>query len=102
MKFIDIRTNLTKMNSLLTRFKISFVTKLSHILPQIRSGEEEKKELAQLISSLGNSPFSHRKMEKYLKGKEREIKQLTQYLKNMSKVSNIQFDFPDTHCDLSP
>lgn len=42
-------------------------------------------------------------MEKYLKGKSKEIKLLSQYLKKMEynpELSTIQFDFPNTDCDL--
>ncbi len=100
-EFVDIKSQLSKFVKLLTRFKMSFMEKLSQILPQIRGAVEEEKKLAELISSVNESPFNPSETENYLKDKDNEIKQLAQRLKNMEKNSRLQFDFPDTDCDLT-
>ena len=100
-KFVDIKSQLSKFKSLFNRFKMSFMKKLSQLLPKIRSYGAEEMELADLISLVNESPFEFGELEIYLRGKEKEIKQLSQYLKNMEKESKIQFDFPNTRCNLT-
>lgn len=100
-KFSNIETQLLQLKNLLTQFKMNFLSNISKYLPRIRSGEIEEKKLSELISVLQEPPFCFKDIRKYLDGKEREINQLTQHLKILEKEPNIQFDFPDTTCNLS-
>ena len=99
-KFLDIKNQISTFTMLVNRFKMSFVNDLSLLLPRIRGSKADEKELADLIYFIETSPFSSQLMEKYLKGKGREIKQLSQHLKNLERQSAIKFDFQSTSCDL--
>ena len=97
--FVDIKNDITKFVKLHSKFRESLVEQLSQILPSIRSSGVLTN-LEDLISSFYNSPFNAQETNAYLGGKENEIKQLTQHLKNLKVDSRIQYDFPDTECDL--
>lgn len=99
-KFANQKDQISTFSTLVNRFKMDFVIKLFLLLPKIRGLKAEEQELAEFISLIFDSPFCYKHMEKYLKCKGREIKLLSQYLKNIEKNSNIQFDFPTTECDL--
>ena len=100
-KFVDIGNQLSKFKKLLIRFRNNFITKLSQMVPSIRQAKADIKQLTDLISSVNESPFNFSVTKKYLNGKEKEIKMLTQHLKNMKRESKLQFVFPDTGCDLT-
>ena len=100
-KFIDILTQLAKFTKLLRCCRQNFVKKLVEIVPKVRSGKMEEKKLDELILSLNESPFNTKEIESYLEGKDREIKSLAQHLTNMQKNPRLQFDFPDTECDVT-
>ena len=101
-KFVNIKNQLSEFIKLLSYFKADFIEKLSKSLPKVRSegAQAEGLNLDELVSSVERSPFNQNKTRKYLKGKDDEIKQLAQLLKNMEQYRNIQYDFPDTMCDL--
>ena len=99
-KFVDIKNQLSMFIMLLTRFKADFIKKLATCLPKIREGAEAEG-LVELVSFVERSPFNQERTERYLKDKEREIKQLTQLLKSMEQYPKIQHDFPDTQKILS-
>lgn len=101
IKFESIQSQITDFILYVNRFKMNFVKELSSILPTIRGGGAEEKELAELISSVERSPFNSKETIKYLHGKSKEINILAQQLKNMSKEPIIKFAFPDTDCELS-
>lgn len=97
--FVLIKNDLTKFAKLHSRFRESFVEQLSQSVPVIRSSGVLTN-LKDLISSFYSSPFNAQETKAYLDGKDNEIKQLTQHLKNLEKNSRIQYDFPGTQCDL--
>ena len=99
-KFLDIKNQISSILMLVNRFKMKFASKLYLLLPKIRSSQADLKELTELISSVECSPFNTKQIEKYLKGKGREIKMLTQYLENMNKEPAIKFLLPSSDCDL--
>ena len=100
-KFVEIKAQLATLKNLITRFKTSFASDLSQIVPKVRSAQEKEEKLAELISSVNASPFGSKTMGKYLRDKEKEINYLAQCLRQAAKESKIQFDFPDTDCNLS-
>lgn len=83
-KFVDIDSQISAFLNLTNQFKLNFMKKLSTVLPRIRSSGAEENELAELISLVSESPFSTTERVKFLRGKDKEIKQLAQYIKNMS------------------
>lgn len=98
--FVDLESQIKKFQLLVKRFKTNFSKKLCAILPKIRGQGAEESDLAELISSVHASPFNFKDMEKYLKGKNKEIKQLSQYLKNMRKQPKIELLLPSRDGDL--
>jgi hypothetical protein len=98
--FVDLESQIKRFQMLIKRFKTNFSKKLCAILPKIRGQGAEESVLAELISSVHASPFNFKDMEKYLKGKSKEIKQLTQYLKNMRKEPKIELLLPSRDGDL--
>ena len=98
--FVDLESQMKKFQMLVKRFKINFSKKLCAILPKIRGEGAEESDLVELISSVQESPFNFKDMQKYLIGKNKEIKQLTQYLKNMQKQPKIQL-LPSRDGDLT-
>ena len=99
--FVDLESQITKFQMMVKRFKTNFSKKLCAILPKIRGEGAEESDLAELISSVQESPFNFKDMQKYLIGKNKEIKQLTQYLKNMQKQPKIQLLLPSRDGDLT-
>ena len=89
-KFVDLKSQFSKLSTLMTRFQLKFSKDLTQLLPKIRSSGAEESELANLIASFHESPFNSKEMEKYLQGKVREARQLAQYIKNTSKDPKVQ------------
>ncbi len=98
--FVDLESQIKGFQMLINRFKIKFMKKLASILPKIRGQGAEEEDLANLISSVHASPFNFKDLEKYIKGKSKEMKQLSQYLKNMQKVPKINLLLPSRDGDL--
>lgn len=98
--FIDLEGQINRFLMLIKRFKTHFSKKLAEILPKIRGQGAEEIDLADLISSVHASPFNFKSMERYIRGKSKEIKQLSQYLKNIRKVSQINLLLPSRDGDL--
>jgi len=98
--FVELESQIQKFQHLIKRFKTNFSKDLAAVLPKIRGQGAEETELADLISSVHASPFNSKDMEKYLKGKNKEIKQLGQYLKNIRKESKIELFLPSRDGDL--
>ena len=99
-KFVELKSQIQKFLRLIKRFKTKFSKDLAAILPKIRGQGAEEIELAELISSVHASPFNSQDMDKYLKGKNKETKQLGQYLKNIQKESTIEHLLPSTDGEL--
>ncbi len=92
-KFSNIEDQISTLLNLLKRFQLKFSKNLASLLPKIRSLGAEEMELAELVSSIYESPFHPEQMEKYQTKKDREIQQLDQFLKNLAKLPKIQFAF---------
>ena len=99
--FVDLQSQIQKFQSLIKRFKINFTKELSAKLPKIREQGTEETDLAELIKSVQSSPFNFEYMEKYLKGKSKEIRLLGQYLENMRNESNVKLLLPSRDGDLA-
>ena len=92
-KFFDIDSQLSNFVSLIEQFRMDLVKKIAELLPRIRGSGAEEKELADLIGSVQKSPFSPNQMANYIRSKEKELKLLAQYLKNMSGEPKITDTF---------
>ena len=85
--FVELESQIQNFQELIKHFRTKFSKDLAAILPKIRGQGAEETELAELISSVHASPFNSKDMDKYLKGKCKEIKILNQFIKNMSTMS---------------
>ena len=74
--------------------------KLSTLLPEIRGCTKEDAELAELLEENYRSPFSKQCLEKWMTGKEKEVKMLTMYLDLVKKQPNIQLVFEPGDLDM--
>jgi energy-coupling factor transporter ATP-binding protein EcfA2 len=100
-KFADVERQFSTLLILMKRFQMNFSKYLANLLPSIRSSRAEEKELADLIASVHNSPFNSKELTTYLKRKSnREIEQLEQFVKNITKEPKVQCAFPDSDCSL--
>ena len=99
-KFVELESQLQNFQRLIKRFKTNFSKDLAAILPKIRGEGAEEVVLAGLIESVHASPFNAKDMDRYIKGKSKETKQLIQYLKNMHKESKIEHLLPSRNGDL--
>ena len=99
-KFPDTENQLSSFLSLLEQFRMILANKISDLLPKIRGSGAEEKELADLIGDIKKSPFSPDRMATYIRHKEKEIKLLTQYLKNMRGQPKIVDAFPISENDI--
>ena len=98
--FVELESQIQTFQQLIKRFKTNFSKDLATILPKIRGQGAEEAELATLIETVHGSPFNAKDMDKYLKGKSKEMKQLGQYLTNMKKRPNIKLLLPSRDGDL--
>ena len=85
--FVELESQIQNFQQLIKQFRTKFSKDLAAMLPKIRGQGAEETELAGLISSVHASPFNCKDMDKYLKGKSKEIKILHQFVKNMSTMS---------------
>ena len=99
-KFPDTENQLSSFLSLLEQFRMILANKISDLLPKIRGRGAEEKELADLIGDIKKSPFSLDRMATYIRDKDKEIKLLTQYLKNMRGQPKIVDVFPTSENDI--
>ena len=100
-KFVDIDTQLSMFVSLCDCYKLDFVKKLSALLPNVRGALIDEMQLADLLSSVQKSPFNPKSLRTFLEIKSKEVKQLGQYMKTVSKESKILRGFQNSDCDLS-
>ena len=98
--FVELESQIQSFQQLIKRFKTNFSKDLAAILPKIRGQGAEETDLAKLIESVHASPFNAKDMDKYLKGKSKEMKQLSQYLTNMKKKPKIKLLLPSRDGDL--
>ena len=88
--FVELKSQFQNYQQLINHFKTNFSKDLAAILPKIRGQGAEETDLTKLIESVHASPFNAKDMDKYLKGKRKEMKQLSQYLTNMKKKAKNQ------------
>ena len=86
--FTSFREQLSKFQEMVNEYKIDFMKKLCNVLPNIRGGGTEERDLADLIAgSMQSSPFEQSLLFAWLNHKEGEFKVLSQYLSMMEKVN---------------
>ena len=93
VKFVDLDSQLHSFISLIEQFRMDLVKNIADLLPKIRGSGAEEKKLANILSNVHKSPFSHDQMDEYIKSKDKELQLLTQYLKNMRGASKILDSF---------
>lgn len=100
-KFAHIEYQLSTFSSLITQFKTDIVAKMAQLLPRIRGEGAEEKELAEIISHINESAFSPEHVEKFLKGKKKEVQVLAQHLTNIRNETADKCIFTGGACEKS-
>ena len=96
--FVEIKSNLKKLDRLIGGCKVMIIKRLSTLLPKVRRGEEEEIKFAELIEMNSKSPFSYKQVSSWISGKEMEVATLAAYLKELKK-HEIQFAFQSDDLD---
>ncbi len=83
IQFLEITAKFRKFKDLCSNYKTGFQKYLSKLLPSIRGGEIEEREL---VDYLNRSPFQSELMTEYLKDREQEMNVVRSYLDIMKDV----------------
>ena len=87
--FSSLKDQVIHFKKMIKEHKMEFMKRLSAVLPTIRGGGGEEQQLADLLGEIHKSPFNTRSLEKWIKIKEKEIKDLTQYLNVLKNVKGL-------------
>ena len=92
--FYTLKEEMSRFTEMISEHKTDFMKKLSTVLPSIRGGGAKEQELAQLLESrMHKSPFNKGSLELWLRGKEEELKVLTQYHQIMKNAKGVKMLF---------
>ncbi|CAF1372558.1 unnamed protein product [Didymodactylos carnosus] len=86
-----IKRQLSTFSSRISEFESNTKRKLLEILPKIRSGNMEEKELANLFKQVDRSPFNKQNLEVWLEKKAQEIEILTNFVSILAQEKNIDW-----------
>ncbi|XP_063049606.1 uncharacterized protein LOC134444063 [Engraulis encrasicolus] len=67
-------------------YKVEFVQKLGSVLPSIRGGVQEERDLADILKAHEKSPFNSKDLVQWLTVKEKESETITPFLKQLEKL----------------
>jgi hypothetical protein len=91
--FTSLNQQVSQFAEMISEHRTDLMKQLALILPSIRGGGVNEKELATLLETcVHKSPFNMNSLNTWLKGKEEEVKVLTQYLTIM-KNSKGKFHY---------
>ncbi|XP_072531266.1 uncharacterized protein [Salminus brasiliensis] len=86
IQFTEIKTRLRKFKDMCSEYKMVFQKQLCKLLPCIRGGGREERELVTLLNSVERSPFQGGLMSACLNDQEKEMNVLRSYLDVMKEV----------------
>ncbi|XP_063049705.1 verrucotoxin subunit beta-like [Engraulis encrasicolus] len=67
-------------------YKVEFVQKLGSVLPSIRGGVQEERDLADILKAHEKSPFNSKYLDQWLTKKEKESETINSFLKQLEKL----------------
>ncbi|KAI4889236.1 hypothetical protein NFI96_019823 [Prochilodus magdalenae] len=85
-QFPEIKAKLRKFKDFCSEYKVVFQKQVCKLLPSIRGGGTEERELATLLNNVDQSPFQHGLMSVYLNDQEKEMNVLRSYLGIMKET----------------
>ncbi|CAI5669613.1 unnamed protein product [Oreochromis niloticus] len=89
--FPQIQERLSRFKKLCEYFRSSLQQQMAKKLPSIRAGEEDEQELLKVFDDRDKSPFSQKKLTKWIKDEEREVT-IIRYFVDMMEGTKIISD----------
>ncbi|KAF7234667.1 Verrucotoxin subunit beta [Varanus komodoensis] len=87
--FPEVKRKIEQFEDLCKQHRQTFQKQLASVLPSIRGGGKEEGALADILASIGHSPFNSQRLGEFLDAKEREISFVKSYLAILSGVEVI-------------
>ncbi|XP_053571490.1 uncharacterized protein LOC128661236 [Bombina bombina] len=84
--FPDIKKKITKLSELCEQFKLIFQKQLVQTLPSIRGGGLEEHALADILTSVEQSPFGKVHIEEFFSQKQQELNVVKTYMEALPNV----------------
>ena len=92
--FTGFRSQISQFQERVAEFKLGFTKQLSTLLPLVRGGGSEERELANILTHMQKSPFSRESITAWLDGKEGDVRALSQYLTIIKKTKgNLNIEY---------
>ncbi|XP_077772729.1 uncharacterized protein LOC144324970 [Podarcis muralis] len=87
--FPEIKLKIKRFQDFCKQHRQAFQKHLAEILPFIRRGEKDERVLADILTSINQSPFNGQRLNEFLDTKEREINMVKSYLDILSGIKII-------------
>ena len=84
--FIGIQEQLSMFSTRVSKYKSYFVKQLAILLPKIRGGQEEERELENLCETYCTSQFNCKVLSSWIKEKECEVTFVSKHLEELLKI----------------
>ena len=84
--FIGIQEQLSMFSTIVSKYKSYFVKQLAILLPKIRGGQEEERELENLCETYRTSQFNYKVLSSWIKEKECEVTFVSKHLEELQKI----------------
>lgn len=84
--FRGIEAEIQKFKSLLATYKLGLQKEVAQILPDIRGGNKEESELADILKERDFSPFRNEALSRWIATKESQVKILLQYTSSLQQI----------------
>lgn len=95
--FSSIQKKFSKFKEMISQYKNTLQKDISHLLPSVRSGDFEEKELATVLKKVDATPFTLASLSSWVDKAEKEVKLLSIYL---DYFKGIQFAFDPDELDM--
>ena len=95
--FSSIQKKFSKFKEMISQYKNALQKDISHLLPSVRSGDVDEKELATVLKKVDATPFTLASLSSWVDKAEKEVKLLSIYL---DYFKGIQFAFDPDELDM--
>ncbi|KAH0627720.1 hypothetical protein JD844_003856 [Phrynosoma platyrhinos] len=90
--FPGIRKKIHRFRDLCEQYKQDFQQQLAKMVPSVREGKKEEKDLEEILKKKRQSPFNPQRLSQFLDEKEQEVTYVNDILSSLKKVEVICFE----------
>eukprot|EP00116_Pleurobrachia_bachei_P000314 sb/3460576/ len=99
VRYVAIKKQLSLVQAALIVFKTRYTASMANKITRIKAGQDEEKELVNLMSQYWESPFSNGRLNVFLQQREREVFAVTRIAADALSRTDIELADPVTATD---